>query len=321
MNSGAMLISFVLPAYKSEFLYDAIDSIMTQNNQDLELIVVDDCSPDDIETVVNSFRDDRIHYYRNERNIGRDNLVGQWNHSISLAKGEWIVLAADDDLYDARFVEECLRLIKKYPEVDVVRSRVMQIDTEGNNLWDDGMLSEFTDKYEYLHDWLTAKAFTCVGNFMFRRSALERLGGFIEFPCAFNSDVATPIALSRKGVANTTDMLFRFRRSAVHLSADTSRHWEKLTATTQLFRWLMALEYEEPDNDRDRMFYSIHNPKYLHDKCVYDYFNQVIKFTPLEMLPKYLKNCELATRYDKLMIILRWFRYRFKAANRFFVRK
>lgn len=303
------MISFVMPAFKSRYLKDAIASIVNQSVAGWELIVVDDCSPEDLKSVVDLFDDERIRYYRNDKNLGGKNLVDQWNHSVSFVNGDWIVLAADDDVYAPTFCEECMKLIEKYPNVDLVRSRVLQIDEEGRPLWDDGMLSEFTDKYEFLHDWLVAKAFTCIGNYMFRRDALLRIGGFMDFPCAFGSDIATPIALSVNGVANTKDMLFSFRQSTQHLSSDSSRYVEKLAGITQLSKWLRAIDYEEPETDEDKKFYAVHNEKYLHDKCVYDYFNLVIRHLPLNKL-NYLEYCTLADTKDKFMMILRWIKSR-----------
>lgn len=298
-----------MPAFKRQYLAKAMESILMQTVSDWELIVVDDCSPEDLKSVVSSFDDSRIRYVRNEKNLGGRNLVYQWNHSISFAKGDWIVLAADDDVYSPTFCEECMKLIEKYPQVDLVRSRVLQIDEDGNPLWDDGMLSEFTNKYEFLHDWLVAKAFTCIGNYVFRRDALMAMGGFMDFPCAFGSDIATPIALSLNGVANTREMLFSFRQSTQHLSADSSRYVEKLAGITQLSRWLRAIDYEEPETEEDRAFYAVHNEKFLHDKCVYDYFNLVIKNLPLKKLG-YLKYCELASTKDKCMMVLRWVKHK-----------
>ncbi|MCQ2137447.1 MAG: glycosyltransferase [Bacteroidales bacterium] len=298
-----------MPAYKAKFLHDAIDSIISQTMSDWELVIVDDCSPDDLKSVVDSFDDSRLRYYRNKKNLGGSNLVNQWNYCITLAKGDWIVLAADDDIYAPTFCEDCFGLIEKYPEVDLIRSRVEQIDEEGNHLWDDGHLSEFTNKYEFLHDWITAKAFSCIGNYAFRRSSLMQIGGFMDFPCAFGSDIATPIALSLNGVANTEKMLFKFRQSTQHLSADTSRFKEKLAGITQLSQWLRDLDYGEPDNEKDARFYSVHSKQYLHDKCVYDYFHLVIKYLPLRKL-NYLKLCPLASTKDKMMMILRWVKHR-----------
>lgn len=303
-----MKLSFILPAWKSRFLKEAVGSIVAQTCPDWELVVVDDCSPEPLREIVASFDDPRIRYVRNERNLGGQNLVRQWNHCITFATGDFLVLAADDDLYRPTFCEEVVRLAEKYPQVDLIHSSVEQIDEEGRHLWDDSILPEFTSKYEYLNWWLTGRSFTCIGNFAFRRTALLELGGFIDFPCAFGSDIATPIALSKEGVANTSEMLFRFRQSAQHLSADSSRFQEKLEAVSQLSEWLQAIDYETPDNPADRAFYAIKNPDYLHRKVVYEYFHLVIKYLPLGKVPGYLKLCRLATPKDKFMMTLRWFK-------------
>ena len=303
-------LSFLLPAWKSAFLAEAIRSIVAQTSADWELVVVDDCSPEPLRKIVESFDDPHIRYVRNEKNLGGHNLVRQWNHCITFATGEYVVLAADDDLYKPVFCEEVIRLAEKYPDVDLIHSSVEQIDEEGKHLWDDSILPEFTSKYEYLNWWLTGRSFTCIGNFAFRRTALQEMGGFIDFPCAFGSDIATPIALSRNGVANTSEMLFCFRQSAQHLSADSSRFKEKIEAISQLSEWLQALDYEMPDNPADREFYKIKNPEYLHNKVVFDYFNLVIRHLPAGKLPEYLKLCRLATDKDKVMMALRWFKRR-----------
>lgn len=299
-------ISFIMPAWKARFMHEAIASIIAQTNKDWELVVIDDCSPEPLRKIVEDFGDPRIRYVRNEQNLGGKNLVRQWNHCITFAKGEYIVLAADDDLYRPTFCEECIRLANKYPEVDLIHSSVEQIDEEGKHLWDDSILPEFTNKYEYLNWWVTGRSFTCIGNFAFKRTVLQGIGGFIDFPCAFGSDIATPIALSRNGVANTSEMLFCFRQSTQHLSADSSRFKEKLEAISQLSEWLQAIDYEIPNNPEDKAFYEVKNTDYLHKKAVYDYFNLVIRFIPATRLPEYLKLCRLATFKDKFMMILRW---------------
>ena len=300
------LVSFILPAWKGRFLREAISSILSQTSSRWELVIVDDCSPEPLKNIVDSFADGRIRYIRNDSNLGRENLVRQWNHSISFAKGDYIVLAADDDIYKATFCEEVLRLAEKYPDADLIHSSVEQIDENGNHLWDDSILPEFTSKYEYLNWWLTGRSFTCIGNFAFKRSALSAIGGFMDFPCAFGSDIATPIMLSKNGVANTQEMLFCFRQSQQHLSADSSRFREKLEAISQLSEFLRDIDYEEPDDLADKEFYSIVNPDYLHKKCVYDYFNLVIKYLPLKKLGPYLSLCRHANHKDKFLMILRW---------------
>ena len=62
--------SVLIPAYKGKFLEHTIHSVLSQNYQEFELIIVDDCSPEDLQAIVNKFSDSRILYYRNEQNCG-----------------------------------------------------------------------------------------------------------------------------------------------------------------------------------------------------------------------------------------------------------
>ena len=92
-------LSFVLPAFKRRFLKEAVASILSQTYSDFELIVVDDCSPEDLKSICDEFSDARLKYVRNEVNLGGKNLVNNWNRCLELATGEYCVLASDDDIY------------------------------------------------------------------------------------------------------------------------------------------------------------------------------------------------------------------------------
>ena len=122
-----MRFSFVLPAYKSEYLQVAIDSILQQTYIDFELIIVDDASPYHLESIVNQYNDNRIVFHRNKNNIGGKNLVSNWNKCIKYAKGEYVILASDDDIYSPFFLQQVDERIKDYPDVDIIRSRVNRI--------------------------------------------------------------------------------------------------------------------------------------------------------------------------------------------------
>lgn len=303
-------ISFIMPTWKSQFLKQAISSIVSQSNSDWELVVVDDCSPDPIQDIVASFNNPQIRYVRNQTNIGRKDLVRQWNHSITFARGEFVVLASDDDVYKENFCAECVRLMSKYPNVDLIRSSVEEIDENGKHMYNDYIPAEFTSKYEYLNLWMTGRIYTCIGNFAFRRSSLLDSGGFVSFPCAFGSDVATPIILSANGVANSSERLFCFRISHLHLSSDSTKFIEKIEAISLLSEWLKALKYT-PKTMADKELYSVMDTAYLHQKVIYDYFNLVIRFLPFNKM-YYLKFCRLATPFDKIMMIMRWVKNNFQ---------
>lgn len=234
-----MKFSFVLPAYKGRFLKESIDSILAQDYKDFELIVVDDCSPDDIDKIVTTFNDHRLSYRRNKHNIGGQNLVTQWNHCLSYATGDYVILATDDDLYEPSFLSTFVQLIEKYPEANVFRSRILDIDKNGKILWFDRCYKEFLSQGEFFYYYFQGMK-GGIPQFIFKLDSLIAKGGFLSFPMAWGSDDATALLLSENGVVNSQEMLVRFRWSDINISSDHGRSSKnkKIDARIKLCKWL-----------------------------------------------------------------------------------
>jgi glycosyltransferase involved in cell wall biosynthesis len=299
-----VFVSFVLPAYKKRFFRQAIDSILAQSYTNFELIIVDDASPENLEEVVSEYTDSRITYYRNEQNIGGKSLVKQWNHCIQYAKGDYLVLAADDDLYHPEFLSKCVTLAEKYPQVDLIRTGAEQIDENNRLIGIDGILPEYCSKYQYVYCWLKATVFTCIGNYLFKTAVIQQKK-FIDFPFALGSDTASTINMAENGVTNTAEMLFRFRISPIHLSSNRGILKEKQEAITLLFEFIRKLNYSLPANPYDRFCYDQIQWNSLYTKCKYDYYNLVIKYLPLSNIG-WISNCKLLTAKDKLLMAVRF---------------
>lgn len=106
------LISIVLPVYNgAEFLKDSIDSVISQTHQNWELLILDDCSTDETPNIALEYeaKDQRIHYYRNEKNL---KLPGNLNKGFGLAKGEYLTWSSDDNRYRPEALETMLRTLK-----------------------------------------------------------------------------------------------------------------------------------------------------------------------------------------------------------------
>lgn len=256
-----MKYSFVLPAYKSAFLRESIDSILDQTYSDFELIVVNDASPENLDSIVNSYDDPRIQYYVNEENIGGKDLVAQWNHSISYAKGEYLILASDDDIYDSRYLEKMDRLISKYPDVNVFRSRIQQIDAENNPIYIFGYIPEFTSQSEFCYYWMSKYIGSGIPYYIIKREELLKIGGYINLPSAWCSDDATVLLLSSKGVVCSSDILFSFRMSGLNISSvrnDYRLLRNKILATSEFNKWFSTyIERLDVFNEEDQCYASV----------------------------------------------------------------
>ena len=92
---GHPLVSVILPTYnRAEYLPRAIDSVLSQDYRELELIVVDDGSTDHTRQVVESYKDSRIRYMRTPVNKG---VAAARNAGIRRAKGELIMETRETD--------------------------------------------------------------------------------------------------------------------------------------------------------------------------------------------------------------------------------
>ena len=235
--------SFVLPAYKACYFKEALDSILNQTYSDFELIIVNDASPEDLDSIVSQYDDPRITYYKNETNIGGKNLVEQWNKSLAYANGEYIILASDDDVYSLEYLENMNTLVDKYPEVNVFRPRIKRIDENGNILHIDGYISEYLSKIEYLYFWTSRLIGSGIPFFIFKKNALIEIGGFVNYPLAWFSDDATILRLADNGIVTCNKTLFAFRTSNINISTALNNE-KSLSAKCEATK----LFYEEHNN-------------------------------------------------------------------------
>lgn len=115
------MISVIVPNYNhAPYLRQRIDSILNQTYQDLELILLDDCSTDDSREIFESYRSNPhvTHIVYNEQNGGAP--FAQWDKGIQLAKGEWIWIAESDDWADLTFLEKVMDVAEAHPECGII---------------------------------------------------------------------------------------------------------------------------------------------------------------------------------------------------------
>jgi len=119
------LVSIIIPTYnRAKYIKKAIHSCLNQSYKNIEVLVIDDCSPDNTKEVIESIKDDRIKYFKNEKN--------SWscfsrNHWIKKAKGDYINFLDDDD----ELLENKIKLqLEKFKTSDIENLWVVTWDVE-----------------------------------------------------------------------------------------------------------------------------------------------------------------------------------------------
>lgn len=112
-------VSVVVPTYNyAHFLDEALQSVLQQSFQDFELIIVDNNSTDNTDSVVEKYlHDPRLRYQKNEHNLG---LSGNWNCCLKLAQGEYIKFLCADDKFHPQILERFVQILDEHPNVAIV---------------------------------------------------------------------------------------------------------------------------------------------------------------------------------------------------------
>lgn len=233
------LVSIAIPTYKSAFLGEAIESVLNQTYKNIELHIVNDCSPEDVDSIVQKYKaDPRLYYHKNEKNIGSEDPVANWNKCLFYAKGEFFSLLCDDDVYAPSFIEEMINLAYKYPNTNVFRSRVKIVDSNGimDNMYPSA--PEWECYVDYMWAIISGYRLQTISEFMYRTIYIKQSGGYIPLPKAWCSDHASIIKFAKNGgIATCNKLLVNFRMSGLNISSCKSKNVrEKIKAQVLYYK-------------------------------------------------------------------------------------
>lgn len=110
MNKYFPLVSIIMPVFNSErYLKLAIDSILEQTYENIELLIVDDGSTDKSVQIIRTFSSSKIRFFQNEKNIG---VSATRNKMINLSKGKYIALMDSDDISPKYRIEKQVNFLE-----------------------------------------------------------------------------------------------------------------------------------------------------------------------------------------------------------------
>lgn len=125
------LVSIVMPVFNGErFLREALDSLLAQSFTDFELRIADNASTDATAAICLKYaaKDSRIIYHRHAENLG---VFGNTEWLYRQAKGEFLMLVGDDDVYESDCLARYVEQIRDRNDVILVYSDYAWIDVEG----------------------------------------------------------------------------------------------------------------------------------------------------------------------------------------------
>lgn len=129
------LVSVIIPNYRhAPYLDERIKSVLNQTYSNIEVIILDDHSPDNSLDVINKYKNDSkiAHIIANEVNSG--STFKQWEKGFELAKGEYIWIAESDDVAENSFLSQLMQGILENKDIVLAYSASHIINQDGDKI-------------------------------------------------------------------------------------------------------------------------------------------------------------------------------------------
>lgn len=210
------IVSVIMPVYNAEkYILKAVESILNQSFQNLELIIIDDHGTDNSIEIVKEIKDHRIRIIDNKINMG---IAYSRNEGIKNAIGKYIALMDDDDIAPLNRLQMEVDYLDSHPDIDVVAGGELWIneDDEIISYYDQVICNPKRIKAELLFQDVIEN-----GSAMFRKDFviekdIKYRDGFLGM-----EDYKFWTECSAKGkIANVSDVLLYWRKTE---TSETSR--------------------------------------------------------------------------------------------------
>ena len=201
---------------RAQYIGDAVRSILSQDYENWEIIIIDDCSTDNTKNIVKDFtEDERIKYYLVNK---QKNISAVRNIALGYSQGQYIAVLDSDDMWcDNTKLSKQVNFFKENPEYVVVGSSAIAINEENKEI--DKILKPVTDK-EIRDIFLTKNPFMH-SSVVFNRKIVYEVGKYNE-GISYGEDFDLFLRLGKVGkLYNLPNFFIKYR---IHEGNEASKH-------------------------------------------------------------------------------------------------
>lgn len=170
------MFTIVIPLYnKEKYIRRAIDSVLSQDFEDFELIVVNDGSTDGSISQIKGVSDNRLKFI-DQVNKG---VGSARNTGISNANSNWIALLDADDVWATNHLSELRNIINKFPLSGMVATQHTIINTNSiDSVMSIDSQSSIIRSIDYFFETTKKAGIVCSSSVAIRKDVFENIGGF-----------------------------------------------------------------------------------------------------------------------------------------------
>jgi glycosyltransferase involved in cell wall biosynthesis len=234
------LASICVPSFNhARYVGECLDSALSQEFGDFEVVVADDASTDDTARVLAGYQHPRLSVFTQ---AARRGIGANWNDCVRHSRGRYVGLIPSDDKVRPNFLREQVAALEAHPEAGFAGCGVEQIGPDGEplgfNIRANGTRADgvaYTANAAALPRYLDGPKVALTGT-LFRRELFDRVGGFCEnMTVCLDWDFWVRL-LETHGEIYNPATLVQFRWHPTNTSGDATQYLQTFRESQEVFR-------------------------------------------------------------------------------------
>ncbi len=235
-------LAIVIPAHRPDFFRETLESLAAQSDRRFRVYVGDDAGPPEIGALARDAATAGLDlvYHRFDENLGGRSLTAHWNRCVALSSEPWVWLFADDDVMGPGCVAGFHDACERDDAPSVLRFDTTVIDAESRLVRVNPRHPDRETGVDFVYARLAGERHSYVVEYVFRREAYDRAGGFPDYPVAWCADDAAWFLFAdERGILTVRRDTVAWRASGRNISTTRTHHRaEKLTAAIDFLRFV-----------------------------------------------------------------------------------
>ena len=233
-------ISICIPTYnRARYLETLLDILINLPKQNYELIVVDNKSTDNTFELLKNKKYQNVKFFQNPKNLG---MVNNWNRCIELASGDYIIIVHDDDIVTPNLFIEYRKILKKYPDVDLIFSYAGIIDENAQTQgYYKSLKGDILFCKSSLFKLLLRENFIHASGVLVKKESYQKVGKFTDkYTLLPDYDMWLRISLNHYAIYRDK-LLFNYRKHSTNVSLNMGQKkilTEKLSVLKNCYQLL-----------------------------------------------------------------------------------
>lgn len=229
--------TFIVPVHNGmPYVRECLESILNQDNQDFDVVILENCSDDGTTEYLNTHRaNSKVKVFPSNNLLS---IEENWARILEVPKNKYMIITGADDSYQKEYLSEISKIIDKHPKCSIYRTNMNLINTSSEIIFKSYPIKEKTTVYDYLKGRLLHTYFETAAGYCIKTQDYEKIGGIDCVHRLMHTDDKLMMQLISNSYMAVSPMHVANYRTHPESESGTPNPEAALNGYNYLFNWI-----------------------------------------------------------------------------------